>query len=233
MKISNVSEKIWSYLSSCGFNEFAVSGIMGNLYAESMLKPNNLQNTYEAKLGYTDDTYTTAVDNGTYTHFCDDRAGYGLAQWTHPKRKKSLYQYAKSKRTSIGDIDMQLEFIVKEIKSSSSLYKSLNDVSSVSAASDIILCKYENPYNQSDSVKEKRCSLSQVYYDTYAKKREDMDSKESQSTYFTYIVKRGDSLWRIAKQYLGSGNRYKEILRENGGTGSLIHVGDALLIPTT
>jgi len=38
---------------------------MGNLYAESGLKPENLQNTCERKLGFTDAGYTVAVDNGT------------------------------------------------------------------------------------------------------------------------------------------------------------------------
>lgn len=59
-------EKIWNYLKSNGFNEFGTAGLMGNLYAESGLKPTNLQNSSEKKLGLTDDTYTAAVDNGDY-----------------------------------------------------------------------------------------------------------------------------------------------------------------------
>jgi hypothetical protein len=35
---------------------------MGNLYAESGLKPTNLQNTYEKSLKYSDAEYTAAVD---------------------------------------------------------------------------------------------------------------------------------------------------------------------------
>jgi hypothetical protein len=31
---------------------------MGNLYAESALNPKNLQNTYEKKLGLSDEEYT-------------------------------------------------------------------------------------------------------------------------------------------------------------------------------
>ena len=36
---------IWDFLTGKGLNAYAVAGIMGNLYAESGLMPNNLQNT--------------------------------------------------------------------------------------------------------------------------------------------------------------------------------------------
>jgi hypothetical protein len=71
---------------------------MGNLYAESGLKPNNLQNSYEKTLGFTDVTYTEAVDKGTYNNFIHDKAGYGLAQWTWWSRKEALLNYAKQKK---------------------------------------------------------------------------------------------------------------------------------------
>ena len=61
-------------------NPYGVAGLMGNLYAESGLRSNNLQNTFEKKFGMTDEQYTAAVDNGTYTNFVKDSAGYGLAQ---------------------------------------------------------------------------------------------------------------------------------------------------------
>ena len=80
-------EKIWSYLKEQGLSDAGAAGLMGNLYAESGLSPTNLQNTYEKKLGYTDVTYTAAVDSGAYTNFVRDSAGYGLAQWTYWSRK--------------------------------------------------------------------------------------------------------------------------------------------------
>ena len=86
--------------------------MMGNLFAESALSPINLQNTYEKKLGYSDSAYTAAVDNGTYTNFVKDSAGYGLAQWTFWSRKQNLLNYAKSKGVSIGNLNMQLEFLM-------------------------------------------------------------------------------------------------------------------------
>lgn len=102
---------IWNYLKGKGLNDFAVAGIMGNLYAESGFKPTNLQNTYEKKLCYTDATYTAAVDNGSYTNFVKDSAGYGLAQWTYWSRKQAFLEHAQSVGKSIGDLTMQLDFM--------------------------------------------------------------------------------------------------------------------------
>lgn len=88
---------------------------MGNIYAESGLIPTNLQNSFEKKLGYTDADYTSAVDRGSYNNFVRDSAGYGLCQWTYWSRKQALLEFCKSKMTSIGDLEMQLEFMYKEL----------------------------------------------------------------------------------------------------------------------
>ena len=88
-------EKIWKYLKKNGLNDYGVAGLMGNLYAESGLKPMNLQNSSERSIGMTDEEYTKAVDNGTYCDFVTDRGGYGLAQWTYWSRKKALLEYAQ------------------------------------------------------------------------------------------------------------------------------------------
>lgn len=48
---STNEQKIWNYLYAKLGNAYGVAGIMGNMMAESGLKPNNLQNTYEKKLG--------------------------------------------------------------------------------------------------------------------------------------------------------------------------------------
>ena len=48
----------------------------------------------------------------------------------------------------------------------------------------------------------------------------------------TYTVNKGDTLWDIAKKYLGSGARYTEIVKLNGLKTSVIIVGQKLKIPT-
>lgn len=161
-------EKIWKFLKSKGFTDFGVAGLMGNLYAESGLSPINLQNSYEKKLNFTDQSYTQAVDNGGYTNFVKDAAGYGLAQWTYWSRKQNLLNYARSVGKSIGDLDMQLEFLCKELSGYSVVWKTLQSATSVFEASNAVLLQYERPANQSEAVQNKRASYGQTYYDKFA-----------------------------------------------------------------
>lgn len=164
------SKIIWDFLKKEGFNDFGVAGLMGNLDAESALRPNNLQDTYSREFGLSDAQYTAKVDNGTYTNFVRDQAGYGLAQWTYWSRKQNLLDYAKSKKKSIGDLEMQLEFLVKELKTSytNSVYNILKNATSVQQASDVVLMNFERPANAA-AKKRERADMGQVYYNKYAK----------------------------------------------------------------
>lgn len=159
---------IWNFLVSKGLNHFAVAGIMGNLFAESGLRSNNMQNSYEKKLGYTDVTYTAAVDNGTYANFVNDAAGYGICQWTYWSRKKALFDFAKAEKKSIGDLQMQLDFLWKELQGYKSVMAVLVSAATVKEASDIFMAKFENPADQTAAAKAKRAAYGQKYYDKYA-----------------------------------------------------------------
>ena len=162
---------IWDFLMGKIGNAYGVAGLMGNLYAESALKSNNLQNGYETKLGYTDVSYTQAVDNGSYTNFVKDSAGYGLAQWTYWSRKQNLLNYAKGLGRSVGDLNTQLAFLCKELSESySGVLNTLKSAKTVRAASDVVLTKFERPANQGESVQKKRAEYGQKYYDKYAVK---------------------------------------------------------------
>lgn len=307
---------IWNYFEEKGLNDFAVAGIMGNIYAESGFKPTNLQNAYEKKLGYTDDSYTAAVDNGSYGNFVKDSAGYGLAQWTYWSRKQALLEYARSVGKSIGDLSMQLDFMWEEMQGYKSMMTTLNSATSVLEASNAVLLQYERPADQSESAQNRRAGYGQTYYDKYAgkaatpaptgtlyrvqvgaySKRENADrqlaavqgkgfdalikkvgelykvqtgaysvkvnaeaqidrlkaagftdayittesggtvvattpQEEEKPSYITYTVKKGDTLWDIAKKYLGSGSRWKEIYNLSGLTKQTIYAGQKLKIP--
>lgn len=167
----NSEEKIWNFFKSIGLNDFACAGFMGNLFAESLLNPKNLQNSFEKKLGMTDETYTAAVDNGTYTNFINDGAGYGICQWTFWDRKQALLRTCKAAGASIGSLDAQLNFLQKELDSSfSDLMGILRQASSVREASNAVLFKFENPADQSSAVQNKRAGYGQTYYNKYASK---------------------------------------------------------------
>lgn len=167
---STNEEKIWNFLKAQGFTDAGTAGLMGNLYAESGLRPNNLQNTYEGKLGMTDAEYTELVDKGIYTNFVHDKAGYGLAQWTYWSRKEALLAYAKAAGKSIGNLEMQLGYLLKEL-SSYGLLGSLKSATSVREASNLILLKFEKPASMNTEVTQsRRTGFGQKYFDMYAKK---------------------------------------------------------------
>ena len=163
-------EKIWNYLKSKGLSDYGAAGLMGNLYAESGLRPNNLQNTYEGKFGMADAEYTELVDKGRYTNFVRDSAGYGLAQWTYWSRKEALLAYAKASKKSIGDLEMQPVFLLKELSSYGRLGR-LKTVSTVLEASNIVLLEFEKPASMNTAATQvKRAEYGQKYFDKYAKK---------------------------------------------------------------
>ena len=161
------AEIIWKFLRSKNFSTYATAGIMGNMYAESGLEPKNLQYEYEKSLGMTDTQYTAAVDNGTYTNFIHDSAGYGLVQWTWYSLKEELYKFCKAKGKSIGDITTQLECLYQQL-TNLKLISSLNSSKSVREASDIFLIKFEKPKNQTEYIKNLRATYGQKYYDEFA-----------------------------------------------------------------
>ena len=165
----NDEERIWDFLLDKIGNEYGVAGMMGNLQAESGLRPNNLQNTYEKSLGMTDEQYTAAVDLGAYTNFAGDKAGYGLAQWTSSGRKNGLLNLKKNRGCSIGDLSLQLDWLWQELSTSyKTTLQGLRTATTVYDASTIVLTQFERPKDQSEAVKQKRASYGQYFYDKYA-----------------------------------------------------------------
>lgn len=161
-------EIIWDKLIAAGLTPAGAAGLLGNLYAESGLNPRNLQNSYEKKLGYSDADYTAAVDCGAYDGFATDRAGYGIAQWTHPSRKAALLAYARARGLSIGDLDTQAGYLLQELQTVfRPLWDKLHTTASVREASDCVLLQFERPANQSAENCARRAALGQEFYDKF------------------------------------------------------------------
>lgn len=216
-----MEKQIWDFLKAEGFSDFGVAGLMGNLLAESGLRPNNMEDQYQSKLGYNDESYTRAVDNSTYTNFVKDAVGYGLAQWTYWTRKQNLLNFARQNNKSIGDLDMQLNFLVKELKESftNSVYNVLKNATSVLEASNAVLLNFERPANMGASVQAIRARYSQIYYDRYASGASSNKSEVKGMIEF----KKGDSA-QISKNF-----QYKEFDCQGKGCCSTTIIDEKLV----
>lgn len=178
-KSDMTDKEMWTYFKGEGLNDYGIAGLFGNLYKESGLVSNNLQNTANTALDMTDAEYTSAVDDGTYTKFSSDSYGYGLAQWTYSTRKKNLKSYADDGGYSIASRKMQCKFIMKELSESyTSVLKTLKNATSVSEASNAVLLKYEKPADTSSSVQEARTEAGETYYKKYASSDDDEDEDD-------------------------------------------------------
>ena len=154
-------QRIFDFFAGKGFTAAGIFGMLGNIRDESGGNPRNLQNSYEKKLGYTDDSYTEAVDTGTYKNFAHDAAGYGLAQWTYSTRKENLLKFARNQGDSIGDFDMQLAFMYQELRGYKTLFAILTTTDSIREASDAFMTQYERPADQSEKAKRRRASYGE------------------------------------------------------------------------
>lgn len=166
-----VAQKIWHYFSEKGLTEAGIAGLMGNLFEESRLLSNNLENWAEKLIRMKDVQYTEAVNNGKYSKddFCDDAFGYGLCQWTMDSRKEGLYERTVEKGLSIDDLDAQLDYLWEELNDS--WYKHILDTLKVTndirEATYVFMCDFENPANQRSSAKRTRLTYSLAFMEHF------------------------------------------------------------------
>ena len=196
----NNEKAIWNFLIGKGMNAYAAAGIMGNLYAESAFNPRNLQNSYEKKIGLTDEEYTAAVDAGTYTNFAKDCAGYGLAQWTYHTRKQGLLSKAKAAGKSVGDLNIQLSFLWEELQGYKKVMQQLKAAGSVAEAASAFMIGFERPADQSATAQKKRASYGQKYFDKYAGSRPAAPSTSGKNE--------PDAAYKVGRNYTLQANMY-------------------------
>ena len=81
------AKKIWGFFKDKGLSDSQVSALMGNLQQESELDPNALNR---------------------------DSGAFGIAQWLG-SRKTGLEKFAKSEGKKMNDLDVQLDYLWKEM----------------------------------------------------------------------------------------------------------------------
>lgn len=140
------TQRIYDKLRQAGMTEAGALGVLGNFWCESNCEPERLQGDYNSYRTSSKE-YTRRVDNGQMTE--DEFAkpiGYGLAQWTYGQRKRNLWKFWKQYGGSIGNVDMQTEFAIKEFKSDFipdwRLLCSTNDIYEATKA---VCYRFENP----------------------------------------------------------------------------------------
>lgn len=161
-------DKIWSYLvapesaGGMGLSRAGAAGIMGNMQNESGFEPNNLENEANRLFGMSDDEYTAAVNNGSYSkekfmhdHWRSDLtdncgSGYGLVQFTWYTLKRDLYDYAMAHSRDISNLTDQLAYLKQSIinDKSRSFLESLQTVSDPYNAATEFMRVYEGCENQ-------------------------------------------------------------------------------------
>lgn len=138
----NNAKEIYGILTSAGMSRAGALGMLGNMMAESNLVPNIAQ---RGMTKLTDAQYTAAADNGLID-FANDGVGYGLYQLTYRTRKAGYLTFCKARGCSVGDLQAQCDYCVKELKEDyPTLWKTLCTSNDINQCTDLICTQFERP----------------------------------------------------------------------------------------
>lgn len=180
---TNNADAIYAYLTgTMGLNTAAACGVMTNIYAESAMISNNLQNSYSKSFGLSDDKYTELVDKsstgayktsgGTSKNFKTDSAGYGLCQWTSSGRKGNLLSAVKEADKSVSDLQTQMAYLNTELNSYSQVLTTLQKVPNTAAGAYIAAAEFclsfEIPANTVATAASRGKTCLANYWKTYS-----------------------------------------------------------------
>lgn len=137
--------KIWNFLlqkgASIGLGPAQVAGIMGNIEVES----------------------AGTWDPGIIEY--SGGGGYGIVQWT-ASRRTDIENFAKSTGKAPDDLEMQVDFIIKELTGpyKGSTLDKIVKIQDVREITKIFMKNYENPANQSDEAQNDRANRAEAIY---------------------------------------------------------------------
>lgn len=166
--IPDYTKQIWSWFkANTKLTDAGISAVIGNMWAESTCEPCRRQGDFSDDRHISKE-YAAQVDCGNTDLFFSGKYGWGLCQWTFPARCRSLYNFCKSRKKSIADLETQLEFVVQELKNDySSFYELLCRSQDVKTLSDRFMTQFEIPYDQSDGAKQIRSNKANEFYNRF------------------------------------------------------------------
>ena len=158
----DTEEQTYKYLVSKGMSPIGAAGMMGCFKHESNFQYDNLENIYQDKMGYPagptgDAQYAADVDSKKESrqNFITGRnltayagqtpgaaVGFGIAQFTSPNLKSSLYDNTVGRGKSITDIPGQLDEVINVLKARG-IYDTIKNSGTPTDANKIFLWKYE------------------------------------------------------------------------------------------
>lgn len=149
--MNNVALHIYRAYRKAGMTPAGAAAMLGaGVEPESAFKSVNVEDRMHREMGWTDEQYIEAVDNGSYTRFTTDAYGVGIHQWTLKYRKNKMLNRARAQGVSVGDLDFQIGFAIFELEGEgeySGLWKALRTSNDVDALSDMVVGIYERPTN--------------------------------------------------------------------------------------
>lgn len=163
---------IWYYilgiLNALEINnaKLIASAIVGGIIAESEGSPILLNPDYTNEDDYIDmkmssELYTLRIDNfynlnNEYRNFPYDGAGYGIIQYDTYNTKIKLLEYSKSQKQSIGNLKLQLDFLMNDLQfNHKEKWTKLLKSTTTDKASGII-------HEYFNSIKADSCSLARI-----------------------------------------------------------------------
>ena len=164
-----------------GMTKEGVCATMAQIRKESRWNPYNLEDSFNRKLGITDEQYVTAVDSGQYQNFCTDGAGFGLPQITYSKRKEWFLSFARQHGSSIGDYKMQTDYVIWELYNKfPAIWKQLTTSHDLEALTWLLLDQWENPAEKTQNMEE-RYQYALAYYAVVKNAEEVVEGKGEDS----------------------------------------------------
>lgn len=175
-------QTIYNLLMAHFNNPIGVSGLMGNLQAESCLTPYRMQSEHSESANISHNYATDVVQgNITRTQFIAQDAdsiwyngveypgtGFGLAQWTWFSRKANLYDWRLANGYVDFGVNCTVSFLLHELSTDyTDSYNAIMNATNLRSVSDYILQHFENPQDQSEAAKVHRYNLSLAILNDY------------------------------------------------------------------